>query len=251
MGWYEGSIWRWTLAWSRELNLDDQRQLVKLQDLLQLHYPSRQHADKIQWCQRSKFSTTELVSKASQLTHDPAAVDNLASTVWKNIAPPKVEFMVWLALLGKLNTREMLVKKNVIPPEANQCSFCLNHPETIDHVLLSCPFSWGVWSSIAEDLGLRLINHHCLRQFYDWWMSRRFPNTLRKRLHILVFFATAWSLWSKRNLVIFQDHDYDQSTLCHTIQWRVALWTKMWKENIPYSTEELVRQFNSIPLLFS
>jgi len=175
MGWFEGQVWRWTLAWRKELTIADQYQLVKLQELLRQYYPSRQKADRIQWCQRSTFSTRELVSKAGQLNQEHAAVDNLASTVWKNIAPPKVEFMVWLALLGKLNTREMPVKKNVISPEVNQCNFCLSHPETIDHLLLSCSFSWVIWCRIAEGLGMRLESHQCFKQFYDWWMSSRIP----------------------------------------------------------------------------
>jgi len=129
-------------------------------------------------------------------------------------------------------------------------SFCLTNSETLDHVLLSCSISWDVWTTIAENLGVRLVNHQHFRQFYEWWMSRRFPNTLRKLIHILAFFAIAWSLWSTRNMVIFQNHTYDHSTLCHTIQWRIALWSKLWKENIPYSSEELVRHFTSFPLLF-
>ena len=158
--------------------------------------------------------------------------------------------MVWLALLGKLNTKDLLVRKNVISPDLNHCSFCHTSPETLDHVLLSCSISWAVWTSIAENLGLRLVNHQNFRQFYEWWMCRRFPNTLKKKIHILAFFAIAWSLWSTRNKVVFQNYVYDHLTLYHTVQWRIALWSKLWKEKIPYSTEELVRHFSSFPLLF-
>ena len=76
MGWYEGTTWRWTLAWNREFTLADQQQLLKLQDLLQHHYPSRHYTDSIQWCQKSKFSTKDLTAKASQLISVNAAVDN-------------------------------------------------------------------------------------------------------------------------------------------------------------------------------
>ena len=144
----------------------------------------------------------------------------------------------------------MLERKKVISPDMNICSFCNNSPETLDHVLLSCPFPWAMWINIAENLGLRLVIHQNFRLFYEWWMCRRYPNTLRKKFHILAFFATAWSLWSTRNMVVFQNHIYDHPTLCHTIQWRIALWSKVWKEEIPYSTEDLVRHFSSLPILF-
>jgi len=250
MGWYEGTTWRWTLAWNREFTLADQQQLERLLDMLQHHYPTRQSDDSIQWCKKSKLSIKDLTAKASQLIPNRAIVDSLVSTVWKNIAPPKVEFMVWLALLGKLNTRDMLERKKVTSPDMNLCSFCNNSPETLDHVLLSCPFPWAIWINIAENLGLRLVIHQNFRLFYEWWMRRRYPNTLRKKFHILAFFATAWSLWSTRNMVVFQNHIYDHPTLCHTIQWRIALWSKVWKEEIPYSTEDLVRHFSSLPILF-
>ena len=81
-------------------------------------------------------------------------------------------------------------------------------------------------------------------------MSRRFHNPIRKKLFIAAFFAVAWSLWTKRNKMIFEQQELDPLTLCHTIKWRIALWSKAWKEHIPYTTEELVRNFSGIHILF-
>jgi len=166
MGWFEGQVWRWTLSWKRELTLEEQIQLANLQGVQQ-HHPLRNEIDRILWCKKDTFGTKELVSKASKLSHEHAVVDNLTSTVWMSIAPPKVEFMLWLALLGKLNTREMLVKKGIIPLEANLFSFCPSQPETIDHLLLSCTISWNIWSNIVGDLGVRIERHQSFRLFYD------------------------------------------------------------------------------------
>ena len=71
-------------------------------------------------------------------------MDNLVCTVWKKIAPLKVEFMLWLALLGKLNTRDLLAKKGILPEQDNLCPFCAVQPETIDHILLQCQTSWSI-----------------------------------------------------------------------------------------------------------
>jgi len=65
--------------------------------------------------------------------------------------------MVWLALLGKLNTKEMLVKKKILPEECNVCSFCSQQAETCDHLLLHCSVAWHVWSDLANDLGLKQL----------------------------------------------------------------------------------------------
>jgi len=103
---------------------------------------------------------------------------------------------------------------------------------------------------IAAYLGLRLETQQSLRQLYEWWMARYTPNKIRKKLVIVSFFAVTWSLWNKRNMMIFQNQEFDQDTLYHTIKWRIAIWSKAWKDTNPYSTEESVRHFNSIPILF-
>ena len=77
----------------------------------------------------------------------------MVGSVWQNIVPPKVEFMVWLALLRKLNTKDMLVRKKMLMDDLNYCTFGIAYKEDIDHVLLTCPISWRLWLKIAHDRG--------------------------------------------------------------------------------------------------
>jgi len=251
MGWYEGPMWRWTLTWKSELTPEQQAQVITLQGILQHHHPRHNAKDQLRWGNKSNFCTKGLMTEVGKVNQRNVIVDNLASTVWMKVAPPKVEFMTWLALLGKLNTREMLVRKGILNSEDNKCSFCQSNPETLDHLLLSCAVSRNVWNNIAADIGVRLEEEQqCFRRFYEWWMTRYHPNKLRKKLCILSFFATTWSLWTKRNMIVFQNEDFEHQTLCHIIKWRIALWSKAWKDTIPYSVEELVRNFHTIPRLF-
>ena len=67
---------------------------------------------------------------------------------------------------------------------------------------------------------------------------------------VLIFFAISWSLWLMRNEMIFQQKELNVQVLCNLIRWRVAFWTKAWKDQIPYSVNELVRKFDVIPVLF-
>ena len=118
---------------------------MELQDLLAHHHPVRNEKDTVQWGLKETFSVRDLLSKANSVLKDVAVIDNLVCTVWKNIAPPKVEFMLWLALLEKLNTKDLLVKKGILLSQANVCSFCTQHQEDIDHLLLNCQCSWSIW----------------------------------------------------------------------------------------------------------
>jgi len=217
--------------WQRKKNIRESKEITK---------------DK----RREKRKEKKTTKEANKLSRGSVAVDSLASTFWMKIAPPKVKFMTWLALLGKLNTRDLLQRKGIIAAEANKCTFCAAHPETGDHLLMGCAVSWRVWKNIAEELGMKIEAKQTFQQFYDWWMTRRSQSCVRKRFIIIGFFATTWSIWRKRNMMIFQDQLYDHQSMCHTIKWRICLWSKAWKEDTHYTIEELVRHFKCIPRLF-
>ena len=93
---------------------------------------------------KDKFTVKQLDEKVIEVLLQGVAVDCLVCSIWMNLAPPKVEFFLWLGLLGKLNTKGLLVTKGVLPSEANICSFCLAHGENLDHLLVKCPVSWGI-----------------------------------------------------------------------------------------------------------
>ena len=144
MGWFEGNLWRWTLSWKREPSVEEQEQISSLQAILQQQQPDRNASDQLLWCGKPAFATNSLAAEACRISLENVAVDHLAPTVWMNIAPPKVEFMVWLALLGRLNTKDMMVRKKIIPQECNLCSFCSLHAETCNHLLVHCSVAWQV-----------------------------------------------------------------------------------------------------------
>ena len=243
-------MWRWTLSWRRELRPEEFTQLSQLQGILQHQHPVKDGQDKVTWSTKGTFTVKELMSEATKIRDGLAEVDSLVCNVWKNVAPPKVEFMLWLALLGKLNTKDLLVKKGVLPNQANQCSLCHAHPENIDHILLQCQFSWQVWCNVAAGFGKQIDRQMSFRQFYEDWVSKRVHNPMQKKLYIAAFFAVSWSLWTTRNKKVFDQCELNLEAVCHLVRWRIAFWSKAWKEHNPYSTEELVRNFHFIPQLF-
>ena len=210
---------------------------MQLQSMLVQHHPRRNEQDRAQWGVCGKFSVKNLLEKANKLAKESAEVDTLVCTVWRGIAPPKVELMLWLALLERLNTKSMLVKKTIISNQENFCSFCTQQEEDIDHLLLNCQVSWTIWCHIALDFGVQVSRHQRFRGFYEWWMSKTLPNRTHKKLFMLAFFATAWSLWLKRNKMIFEQQEMDVQALLHTIRWRIVWWSKAWKEKTQYNAE--------------
>ena len=174
-------------------------------------------------------------------------VDSMVCSVWMNLTPPKVEFFMWLTLLGKLNTKEMLYKKGVLSVNQTSCTFCSAQSESLDHVLLQCPFSWKVWSSIADDLGQKLVLHTTFKQFYNACLSVQWRSKCLKKLWISTVFAVTWRLWMVRNELIFQQKELNFAEVCHSIRWKVAEWTRAWKDQLPYKVEDLARNFSALP----
>ena len=163
MGWFEGQIWRWTLAWKREFSQEELQRLDRLTLMLANQHLLPDQQDTLCCKGKSEFSAKSL----RQMLYFEIAteVHNLVCSVWMNLVPPKAEIFMWLALLGKLSTKDMLCKKRILQEELNTCTFCSDHSEHLDHILLNCPFSWEVWCSTASDLGQQAFRQPNFQQF--------------------------------------------------------------------------------------
>uniref|UniRef100_A0A7C9DEV5 Uncharacterized protein n=1 Tax=Opuntia streptacantha TaxID=393608 RepID=A0A7C9DEV5_OPUST len=81
------------------------------------------------------------------------------------------------------------------------------------------------------------------------WLDRQWRYITFKKIWCSSFFAVAWSLWLMRNEVIFQQKQVDINGLCCLIRWRVTLWTKAWRVNLPYNVDEVARHSADIPVI--
>ena len=138
MGWFEGNTWRWVLSWNKVLNQEELSAEQSLHNILKQHHPQRNIPDKLEWKQHGAFTVKNLCNEVSKQQDNGVTVDTITCSVWQKLAPPKVELMTWLALLDRLNTKDRLARKKVIPAEMNICTFCNRHTEDIHHLLLLC-----------------------------------------------------------------------------------------------------------------
>lgn len=66
-------------------------------------------------------------------------------SIWKNIAPPKMQFTCWLAWKDRLKTLVFLQNIGVLDPNVGPlCIFHNSNDEEVNHVLLHCPFAWKI-----------------------------------------------------------------------------------------------------------
>jgi len=88
---------------------------------------------------------------------------------------------LWLALLGKLNTKAMLLHKGILIAGQPTCSFCSAHLETLDHLLLACPLSWGIWCDVMKDFGRSPGRVDNFKQFFELWVAVPFKNKIQRK----------------------------------------------------------------------
>lgn len=84
--------------------------------------------------------------------------------IWKSCVPYRIKVFSWLVVLGKLNTCDLVQKRNhhrVLSP--SWCVLCRGSDESIDHLLLHCPLAArSVWQKLLLEIGLsRVFPAHC------------------------------------------------------------------------------------------
>jgi len=245
MGWFEGSLWKWTLAWKRELRQNEIQQLDEMKAILSQYCPKHGQEDNLLWKGNATYSVKELQKHVNV----EIEVDSLVSTVWKKLAPPKVEFFMWLALLGRLNTKQRLYAKGLLQEDQITCQLCSLQPESLDHILLLCPYSQNVWTVLAAELGHALTIAVSFREHYEKWMDKPWRRELSKKIWRATFFAIAWNIWMTRNEVVFQSKVFNHEDICRSIKRQVAFWTKAWKEELPCSVDEYARNVDIMPAI--
>lgn len=105
------------------------------------------------------------------------------SLIWRSYIAPKFSFILWLAMRGKLNTKDHWL----VEAQDNKCDFCKTVPETISHLYFNCSFVKAIWylsfvKRIKKDLGGAYIHSKAVT---------------------LAFAATVYTVWISRNRILF------------------------------------------------
>ena len=91
------------------------------------------------------------------------ALNGLWVTGMKLNTYPKIQFFIWLSILNKLLTKELLIRRGVnISPN---CAVCQTGIDSTAHILRECSFAMNLWnqSRIPSD-----CYHSFDCDFVDW-----------------------------------------------------------------------------------
>ncbi|XP_028090713.1 uncharacterized protein LOC114290913 [Camellia sinensis] len=153
-------------------------------------------------------------------------VFKVSDLLWNNVSSPRAQFFGWLAWKGRLKTSSFLQRIRVLSDEANvSCIFCNEEVESVNHVLLLCPFVWKVWSHMLKWWGLQWAQPNTVNCLLDWWAGTK-PKKQERVFWKAMPLAVLWSIWKLRNDCIFNDIHPNFEELCEVIKVRVAMWSK-------------------------
>ncbi|XP_074265050.1 uncharacterized protein LOC141587466 [Silene latifolia] len=93
-----------------------------------------------------------------------------AKFVWDSGALPKISFIGWLVMQGRLLTRERLKRMGIVMDDS--CVLCANAPETHTHLFFACEYSKRCLQILSSRLGCHLPS----QEWFDWWTRQRFPS---------------------------------------------------------------------------
>ena len=139
-------------------------------------------------------------SSTGSSSHLPAL--DLWKRLWKAKATPKVLHFVWKACHNILPTKESLFKRKCAPYP--NCPICEQGPETVEHLLLLCPWTRPVW--FGSHLNLSPSSSPITT--FDSWLHNtmnhlnQHPNSWEEATSTLLYLC--WYIWKSRNEWTFE-----------------------------------------------
>ena len=129
----------------------------------------------------------------------------LYNFIWKISIPNKVRVFCWLLILKKLNTQDLLQKRQpYLSISPSWCVVCKKDCESINHLFLHCPMVYRVWIAVIQKFKVSWVLPQDVNQLIEEaFMVGRDKRT--KLLWSLVICATLWTVWRERNQRIFED----------------------------------------------
>ncbi|KAL4362775.1 hypothetical protein GQ457_04G010920 [Hibiscus cannabinus] len=95
--------------------------------------------------------------------------------VWRGSAPPKVELFLWFVVLNRVSVLVELIKRGLSTIPSNLCPFCQRYPETVEHLFLTCWFSWKIWMFFCLDMRISASWPSNPTLFLEAWADLGFP----------------------------------------------------------------------------
>jgi hypothetical protein len=143
--------------------------------------------------------------------------------IWRTWAPMRVKIFLWLAFKRRHWTGDRRRRHGLEAREI--CYFCDQSAESIDHILVTCPFTREIWYHILHTLGKALPP--AAQSTLGWWRRLRALFAAERRAGVDSLFAlTCWHLWKERNARCFRETSTSITDLLQIIKAEGDRWAE-------------------------
>jgi hypothetical protein len=109
------------------------------------------------------------------------------------------------------------------------CPLCRRNLETIDHLLIECPFSLKVWSHVAARLNQQVLSPEAWQMEQlniKSWYRKVVGNQTKETRRITFPLANmiCWEIWNERNRRIFNKKDLPVQVFISKIMDEIDVW---------------------------
>lgn len=159
----------------------------------------------------------------SESTSTDKQVYNL---IWGSKVPTKVAAFCWKLVQNKIPTMVNLQKRGVqLGGGSNRCPFCSSKDETEDHLFLLCAQSAKIWKSCDQWWNISTARAATTKDHL--LQHRDLVNGSRlKEVWVQIWITIIWSIWIKRNNVIFRGMNFNLHRVMDLIQLRSWFWLR-------------------------
>jgi hypothetical protein len=144
-----------------------------------------------------------------------------AQFTWGSRAPLRCRFFIWVALQNRCWTADRLARRGLDHPE--QCPFCDQEEETINHLLLDCVFASEVWATVAAAAGKPDWAPRRGESIVKWCAETGGSGRASKETRT-VSTLVLWELWKHRNAIVFDAASPSTSRVISNIRAEGMAW---------------------------
>lgn len=235
MGTWVNGVWQWKFRWRRGLQGRELGWLEELMTILQGVRLEENKRDRWMWKLEGEglYSVNSAyVLLQEQYLEDP---DPVFTWIWEAPAPSNIKAFAWRMLLGRIQTRDNLLKRQILHiAEEAVCPLCGVVEESCAHLLFSCPETLSIWYACSDWLGVLTAQvpepkAHLLQ----------FPSVGRSKAQklgeIAIWLATIWTIWCQRNKVVFNGGSLVREQVVEHIKVTVWQWLRTRLADFSYS----------------
>jgi hypothetical protein len=152
--------------------------------------------------------------------------------IWHKHVPLKESVLAWWLLRNRLPTRDNLVRRHIIEPNAHFCVTGCGSEETAQHLFLSCPVFTPLWGQLRSWVGFSSVDPMSIQDHFVQFSHSIGGSRARRSFLQLLWLCSIWVIWHERNSRIFKAKESTVLQMLEKVKVNSLWWMKTCNMNI-------------------